>query len=48
MEIKFNLIEKINVFEHIKIADEINKMIQIKLKCKNLIKKGLFSDVYRC
>ena len=50
MEIKFSLIEKINemtAFEHKKIADEINKMIAIKLKCKNLIKKELFSDVYR-
>ena len=48
MEIKSHLIEKINAFEHLKIADEINKMIAIKLKCKNLIKKELFSDVYRC
>ena len=50
MEIKFSLIEKINemtAFEHKKIADEINKMIAIKLKCKNLIKKELFSGVYR-
>ena len=48
MEIKSHLIEKINAFEHLKIADEINKMIAIKLKCKDLIKKELFSDVYRC
>ena len=48
MEIKSNLIEKINVFEHIKIADEIKKMIAIKFKCENLINKGLFSDVYHC
>ena len=46
MEIKSHLIEKINAFEHTKIADEINKMIAIKLKCKDLIKKELFSDVY--
>ena len=39
MEIKSHLIEKINAFEHLKIADEINKMIAIKLKCKDLIKK---------
>ena len=26
MEIKSHLIEKINAFEHLKIADEINKM----------------------
>ena len=42
MEIKSHLIE------NLKIADEINKMIAIKLKCKDLIKKELFSDVYRC
>ena len=48
MEIKSHLIEKINAFEHTTIADEINKMIAIKLKCKDLIKKELFSDVYRC
>ena len=48
---KSNLIEKINrikAFELSKITDEINKMIAIKLKYKDLIKKGLFSDVYRC
>ena len=45
MEIKSHLIEKINAFEHLKIADEINKMIAIKLKCKDLIKKELFSIV---
>ena len=48
MEIKSYLIKKINAFEHLKIADEINKMIAIKLKYKDLIKKELFSDVYRC
>ena len=48
MEIKSLLIEKTNAFEHLKIADEINKMIAIKLKCNDLIKKELFSDVYRC
>ena len=37
MEIKPHLIEKINAFEHTTIADEINKMIAIKLKCKDLI-----------
>ena len=47
MEIKSHIIEKTNAFEHLKIADEINKMIAIKLKCKDLIKKELFSDVYR-
>ena len=48
---KFNLIEKINrikAFEFPKITDEIKKMIAIKRKCKDLIKKELFSDVYRC
>ena len=39
MEIKSHLIEKTNSFEHLKIADEINKMKAIKLKCKDLIKK---------
>ena len=48
MEIKSHLIEQTNSFEHLKIADEINKMKAIKLKCKDLIKKELFSDVYRC
>ena len=48
MEIKSHLIEKINPFEHTKIANKISKMIAIKLKCKDLIKKELFSDVYRC
>ena len=48
MEIKSHLIEKIKAFEYTKIADEINKMIAIKLKSKDLIKKELFSDVYRC
>ena len=43
-----NKIEKINGIKHTKIADEINKMIAIKLKCKDLINKGLFSNVYRC
>ena len=36
MEINFN------------IADKISDMIEIKLKFEDLIKKGLFSDVYRC
>ena len=31
MEIKSHLIEKINAFEHLKIADEINKMIASNL-----------------
>ena len=51
IEIKFNLIEKIKgmtEFENTKIADEINNMIAIKLKCEKLINKGLFSEVYRC
>ena len=51
MEKKSNLIEKINgikAFELLKVTDEIKKMIVIKLKCKDLIKKELFSDVYRC
>ena len=30
------------------IADKISDMIEIKLKFEDLIKKGLFSDVYRC
>ena len=30
------------------IADKISNMIEIKLKFEDLIKKGLFSDVYRC
>ena len=30
------------------IADKINNMIAIKLKFEDLIKKGVFSDVYRC
>ena len=48
---KSNLIEKINrikAFELSKITDEIKKMIAIKLNCKDLIKKELFSEVYRC
>ena len=51
MEMKSNLIEKINGIKALqlsKITDEIKKMIAIKLKCKDLIKKELFSDVYRC
>ena len=39
---------KSNIIEHTKIADEINNMIAIKLKCEKLINKGLFSEVYRC
>ena len=30
------------------IADKISNMIEIKFKFEDLIKKGLFSDVYRC
>ena len=30
------------------ILDKISNMIAIKLKCEDLMKKGLFSDVYRC
>ena len=48
MKMKSNLIDKINGIEHTKIADEINKIIAIKLNSKDLINKGLFSDVYRC
>ena len=51
IKMKSNLIEKINeitAFEISKITDEIKKMTAINLKCKNLIKKELFSDVYRC
>ena len=48
---KSTLIEKINEMtgpELLNVANEINKMIAIKLNCKDLIKKELFSDVYRC
>ena len=48
MKIKSNIIDKIDAFEHTKISDEINKIITIKLKCENLINKGLFSEVYHC
>ena len=34
--------------ELLNVANEINKMIAIKLDCIDLIKKELFSDVYRC
>ena len=43
MEIKSNLIEK---NKGSKITDEINKLITIQLKHEDLLKEGLFSDVY--
>ena len=46
MEIKSHLIEKVNAFEHLKIADEINKMIAIKLKCTILLIKTLSLLIY--
>ena len=36
MKIKANIIDKIDAFEHTKISDEINKMIEIKLKCAKI------------
>ena len=45
MEIKSHLIEKINAFEHLKIADEINKMIAIKLKMQRFNKERI---IFKC